>query len=34
MQPNSKRYFMPEEIEAFEALKEHTMSKKPEHIRK
>ncbi|CDW78334.1 pumilio domain-containing protein kiaa0020 homolog [Stylonychia lemnae] len=34
LQPRSKRYFIAEELEAFEALKEHTSSKKPEEVRR
>ena len=34
LQPKSKRYFMPEELEALEAGIEHTSSKKPEQVRR
>ncbi len=32
--PNNKRYFMQEDIKAFEAYKEHSSSKKPEATRR
>ena len=32
--PKSKRYFLPDEIECFEAYKDHTLFKKPDHIRR